>query len=302
MLNNISVLLFITLLGYIFSFFDKLKNETERSLNKYLYYIALPSLIITKTININIKTLNYNFLLLNIIPILIIQLFIFLLYKINLFSSLFARTLIIIATLGNTVYLGFPVVSLIVGEEYISFAALSSSIQNITVFIFGIIIINIIEESESINAIKKILKNPLIISSFIPIILISLSIKIPSFIIEPLKEIGKTTFGVSLFVIGMSMKGKNLKGESFFNLFISFFLKMILLPAISILIVFFFDMQEKSDLVSVINYTMPNAVACYAVTYEMNLNYSFTSKSIFFTTIIYFILFYFYNNMLFKIF
>jgi len=303
MLINFIVLILITYLGYFFAKFDRFKDETEKALNRYLYYIALPSLIFIKTISIDIKALNLDFLFLNIIPIVSTQLIIFLCYKTGLLTSLFARTLMIISTLGNTVYLGFPVISLIVGESYVSFAALSSSIQNITVFSLGVILINLIEEeTQNIKIFEKIIKNPLIISSSTGLLFSILSIKLPFLIIKPLEEIGKTTFGLSLFTLGMSINGIKIAGINFKEIFISFMFKMFILPLISILMIFIFDMNEKSHLVSIINYTMPNAVACYSITYEMKLNHEFTSKSIFFTTILYLIFFFIYNNILFKIF
>ncbi len=287
--KSLLIIISIILCGYLYAIFDK-EKLTEEGLNKYLYYFALPLTIFYNTVLIDFSSLTINFVAINVIPIMFLIMIIYLLYRLKTINHNYARTLIITTTLGNLVYLGFSVVSKTVGKEAIGIAAIVSGIQNITIFSFGIFIMNSICEYDKCSKIilSKAIKNPILISSIAGILGNLINLK-PSSVLESIfKEISSSTIPLSLFTIGIGLYGKKV---SFINikkiLLISFF-KMILLPLIVFLWIYFTQETNIEYKIIFIQYTMPTAIASYVIATEMDLEKDVVAQTIVFTTILYF--------------
>lgn len=296
---DITPLIIIISLGFLFGFFDDSKRTIENSLNKYLYYFALPLTIFYKTSDAKLDFLDLNFVLINSLPIILITLIIFLMFKLNILTNNFSRTLIIITTLGNLVYLGFPVIKKTVGEEYITDAALTMVIQNITIFSFCLFIINLIcSDNKCIKiSYSKILKNPLLISSILGVFFNSTKLNF-SFLKEVLKEISYTTTPLALIVIGMGIKGVKIDRDKIKKLITVAIFKMIILPIIVFLFIYFLNLNDISYKVVFLQYTMPVAFANYTISIELELEKELVVQAIILTTILFFILYPFYKYLL----
>ncbi|MBI4801355.1 MAG: AEC family transporter [Elusimicrobia bacterium] len=99
-----------------------------------------------KITDVPFKDLGTDFLLVNTVPIAALLALIVFLWLTRVLDWRFARLLVITAALGNTVYLGFPVVSMRLGEQALGYAAVASSVQSILIFTLGFLLINVICE------------------------------------------------------------------------------------------------------------------------------------------------------------
>lgn len=283
--------IFLTMLcGYVFAFYDKEKKETENALNKYLYYIALPSIIIYKLQSIDIAKLNLSFFLINSIPLILIMLIVYFLWIFKVLKMNFARTLIISATMGNTIYLGFPVVSSLFGEDFIAYAAMSAAIQNIVIFSLGFIFVNLISEDELNLKIfsKHIFKNIVFLSSLFSILISVFGLKLPNIFISLMELLSKTTIPLSLFLLGVALYGSKIDMLKIKNIFVISFFKILLLPFLTGFIIYFANLKADTIKVSFIEYTMPVAVLAFVVSKELEMESETVAQSIFFTTLLYF--------------
>lgn len=296
-MGNILNILLLMAAGYIFAFFEKDKVQIEKALNKYLYYLGLPSLIIYKISGLDIHTINLNFFLINVLPVILMMSFIFILWKFSVFKSNFARALIILSTLGNTVYLGFPVINSILGEKAIGYAAIITSIHNLVIFTAGFIFINFICEDEFSLKIflSHIFKNLIFISSIIAVLISYFSISLPSILLNFLSEISKTTLPISLFVIGVALYGSKINFNRIKEIGIVFTMKVLILPFIA---AFFIYLLGESGLIFkavFLEHTMPVAVLAFIVSKELEIDSDLSAQSILFTTIIYLLIIPFLN-------
>jgi len=212
---------------------------------------------------------------------------IYFLWKSYLLKSNFARTLIILSTIGNTVYIGFPFVNSILGEKSLGFAAIVTSIHNFIMFTFGFIFINFICEDEfSIKLfLKYIFRNIVFLSSIIAVLISYFSIPLPFFILNLLGEISKTTLPLSLFTVGVALYGKKIDIIKIKQLFLIFFFKIILLPLIAIFLIYILNLYALEFKVSFIEYAMPVAVLAFVVAKKLEIDSDLVAQAIVFTTI-----------------
>lgn len=290
--NSLLFLIVLIAGGYLFARIDTNKDKIEYGINKYLYYIALPSIIFIKIYSIDTRFMEFNFLTANVLPVLITYALIFILYFSGLISNLFTRTLIIASSLGNVIYLGLPVVKMLYGENSIGFAALSSAIQNIIIFTVGIILINLIEEDkESFKIIiSKLIKNPILISSLTGVIFLALHIKIPYFFENLMTEIGHTTTVLSLFIIGISLYGIKPDLTQFKRVLVISGFKLLIIPLISFFYLYITNSAEIMYKTSFTEFSMPVALSAYIISKEIELDSNLISQSILFSTLIFFLI------------
>lgn len=297
-----SVILIFSIIGfgYFFAYKTIERNEIEKGLNKYLYYIALPFTIFLKTAGLKTEIVSLNFALINSIPIMFVYFLIYIFWKTKIFSSNFSRTLAVTSTLGNLVYLGLSVISFTQGEEFIGIGAVVAVIQNLVIFTAGVFFLNIICEDGSCLKIffSKIIKNPLLASSILGILWSYFSLPVPDFIMRFLTEFSKSVTSIALFTVGLGLYGKKITFLNINKILVISFFKLIFLPLVVFGWIYFTGESDINYKIVFIQYTMPVAVACYVLAYEFNLEYDVVAQSILFTTILYFVLYPFYNALI----
>lgn len=299
MAKTFLIIFLLTLSGYIFSYFYKKRESLENSMGDYLYYFALPITIFLKLVDFDINSIDFFVLVINSLPIVMIYLIIFTLYSASILTPSFARTLMISSTLGNVVYLGFAVLSYNYTEKIIPLAAVAVGIQNIIIFSIGVFFINMIcyERGCVIIGTKKAFLSPIFISTVVGLVFNIFRIKIPDILNELFYQISKTTIPLALFSIGISIYGKNLNRTYLLKLVIISAIKIFILPFMSLILIFLFKRFDIISLVSFNLYSMPVAVAAYVVSKDFELEKDIVSGSIVFTTILYFVFYWFYMNL-----
>ncbi|GAB4033058.1 MAG: AEC family transporter [Elusimicrobiota bacterium] len=290
-------IIFFMFAGWAFAHRDRYREQTSSFLNKYLYYLGLPAIIIHKVSLLDATSLSGAFLAVNTIPIIAVSIILFIFWKVSILSVNQTRTLLIVSVLGNTVYLGLPAVAAFLGEEYIGYAALVSAAHNLVIFTFCLIIMNLISEDKFAfsSFIKHTVKNPVLDSSFLGLGLAFLSIRPSGFPAAILSEISATVIPLSLIALGFSLYGRMRFMGRIKLLSLAAALKLIVLPFLSAFLIYITQGLEPAFKVSFIQHTMPTAVMAYIVAKEMELDDELTSQTIVFTTLIYFLLIPVYN-------
>lgn len=290
-------IIFFMAAGWAFARVDRHRDQTLWFLNKYLYYLGLPAIIIYKVSSLDLTSLSGAFLAVNAIPIIAVSVILFIFWKASVLSVNQTRTLLIVSVLGNTVYLGLPAAAAFMGEGYIGYAALVSAMHNLVIFTFCLTIMNLISEDEFAfsSFIKHTVKNPVLASSFLGLGLAFLSIRPSGFAAAILSEISATVIPLSLMALGFSLYGRICFMGRIKLLAAASALKLIILPFLSALLIYITQGLEPAFKVSFIQHTMPTAVMAYIVAGEMDLDGELTSQTIVFTTLIYFLLIPVYN-------
>lgn len=221
--------------GYIIVKSKIMKAEESKSLSTIILYIVAPCAIIS-SFQIELTQDKLNGLLLAGLAAIIVHIVYFILAEI--FTKIFHLTHIEKASViySNSGNLIIPLVSSILGSEWVLYASGYMVVQTILLWTHAKKLVS----GEKEISISKIIKNVNIIAIFIGLILFLTGIKLPSVIKQSIDGVSATIGPLAMFVIGMLIGNMN-----FSNIFsdkrtyLICFLRLVVLPLSIILVLVF---------------------------------------------------------------
>ena len=296
MTTIIANLVIVLAAGWFFRKYGIVQEGAEKAFNQYLYYLALPALIVLKIADTPLSGLGWRFLAANTLPLAAVMGVVWVLWRSGALDWRFARLLLIVSVLGNTVYLGFPVAVMRLGEEAIGYAAIATSIQNIFIFTFGFVLMTLICDGSCPPSrfLRLIGRNVVLWASVAGLLLAVSGLRLPGLLHRALSDIGKTTLPLSLFTIGVSLYGKKIAHNLPRIALVSGF-KLLLMPFIYIVTAGVMGFTGFVSKVTFIETVMPVAVLNYIIAGEFDFDSGLVSQSILFSTLAFFPLLYLYD-------
>lgn len=282
--------------GWLLKKFKIANDDWVHILNVFAYYVSLPALIIASFWDIDfLNKESWNIIFFSLITLGIFSFAVFVLLHFIRINKNLKTAIFLTATVGNTIYMGFPLVELGFGKESISAGALVGVIYLVIPILISIFIIRYWHNKEH-NVVKEILafiKNPLMISVFIGIILSFLKIaSIDIFLILAVKKsvsmLGSTASPIALFTLGAFLYGRFLKKDLGLVFFVSF-LKIICFPLVVFLTLSYFLKPENFQILTLLS-SMPVAVTTFVIAEKFHLNKELVGNSLFISTIFSFII------------
>ena len=292
----IANLLLVLAAGWLFRKYGIVREGAEKAFNQYLYYLALPVLTVVKIADTPLSGLGWQFIAGNTLPLLAVMLAAVVLWKAGAVDWRFARLLVIVPALGNTAYLGFPVVGMRLGEDAIGYAAIAASLQSIVIFTVGILLITLIrgEGSPPARFLKTIGSNVVLWASLAGLLLSASGLRLPGLLHQVLSDIGRTTLPLALFTIGVSLYGKS-AAQNLPRIALVSGLKLLLMPAAFLGLAAFSGDGGVPMRVSFLQICMPVAVMNYILAKEYDFDADLISQSILLSTAAFFPLLYLYD-------
>ncbi len=213
--DQITFLAILVLVGYLASKIGVIKEETRDQLVRVIFNITLPLLLVT---NFSKLDLTPEILRNSLIVILISFLVILLMLLLGLISSSFfslkhEQRSVFIAHhgFGNILYIGFPVVSALFGDMGLFYASIYAFVSIMLLWTVGIYVITRKGGMPFTQSIRKMI-NPNSVAILLGFILFILKIKIPDLILKPFMSLGGTTIYLSMLYIGALMGLMKIKG------------------------------------------------------------------------------------------
>ncbi|MCM2267499.1 MAG: AEC family transporter [Elusimicrobiales bacterium] len=282
--------------GWLFRRFEIVGEGAEKAFNQYLYYLALPALIIVKIADTPLAGLGWRFLAVNTLPLAALMAAAWGLWKAGRIDWRLARLLIIVSALGNTVYLGFPVAAMRLGEEAIGYAAIASSVHNVLIFTFGFLLMTSVCERDCPPArfLRMISRSVVLWASLAGLVMAWWGLRLPELPHRVLSDIGKTTLPLSLFTLGVGLYGKKI-AHNLPRIALVSGLKLVLLPFFYLLAALAFGYTGFVSRVVFIEMVMPVAVMNYIVAREFDFDEDLVGQSILLSTLAFFPLLYLYD-------
>ena len=266
--NQIIFLAILAFCGILAFKFKILSDSSKNVIEKLVFYITLPLLIITKVSSLEIT------------PVIIqnsglVIGFTYLIIAIQIgFGNLSAKLLklpkgqtvihSLHTFLGNIVFLGFPLLdALFPGGEAMLYAALYQLVMNTVLWTYGISRLNPVKEKKGIASLKKLL-NPNTIALVVGLLMMTLKIQLPEMIYNPLAGLGKTTMYLAMLYIGILLtKSKIVSMFRKKDVLILSFNKLLLLPILLIVLfrfllnLFSINMDQIAFSVIILEAAMP---------------------------------------------
>ncbi len=290
----ISLPIFLIILsGWLLKKFKVVNDDWVHILNNFAYYVSLPALIVGSFWEIDFSShQSLRLILWSLLVVVLFSLVIFILLSFFKISKSLKAAIFLGATVGNTIYMGFPLVELGFGKDYLPSAALIGVIFLIIPLLIVIALIQYWHCRD--DCFKKeligFLKNPLVISALVGVALSF--IKIDYSFIGGIKKsvamLGATASPVALFALGAFMY-KGFLGKDLGKVLLVSVLKMIVAPAIVIFGSLYFYNNGDLKILTFLA-AMPVAVSTFVIAERFDMDKDLIGNSIIISTILSFII------------
>lgn len=278
--------IFIIFLGYIAKdrFF---KKEEKEVFSKFVFNFSLPALIFSSLYGNSPQGDFWRISLGVWITGILISLIALFLGKLLRLSKPTLGSFFLISFCGNVTYMGYPIIEKVFSPEGLSVGIVYDQLGLIPlIYTYAIIMVQYITSEEGVKwdlALKRLFINPPLWALILAFIL--RNIPLPSFLIEGTKTLGRVTSPLMMFLLGLSLE-KSGKNNLYIPLFIGIFLKLFLLPLSSYFLNPILGIKGLSSSVMLLQSAMPSMLLTLVLALQFNLDYSFTSQVIFYSTLL----------------
>ena len=237
-ISQIFILAVVVIIGAIAAKFKVLTYESKDMLSKVIYNISLPLMLFTNFLKLEAtpRLLENSAVVLSVSGFIIM----FLLFVGWLTTRIFnidgreAAIFRVHSMFGNTIFLGFPLIKALYGEEGLLYASMFQLISTIIMWTVGVVVITYGHGTSWKKSLLRVI-NPNTIATLLGLALFLLSVKLPKLIVTPLSEVGSANTWLSMLYIGamltFSSVGGLLKRKS---IYILSFNRLMLVPLIII--------------------------------------------------------------------
>ena len=243
------------LFGYLYKV---LFQDNSKQLVDFAIYFSLPAIVFSKiyplTLDSRVVVLIFIF-----IGIVLFNLFLsYLIGKILRLNKLYLATFMIIATFGNTSFIGFSYIDAFYGQDFIVYGLIYDIFGSFLLLVsIGMFIITWGKgKKNSVFSISKsILLFPPMIMFFLTIL--SKNFEIPKFIMLTTQNLGSTLVPIAMIAIGMKLELKNIFARLHI-VSVAVILKMVIVPIIVLLsFKYFYGIDQTWVKVTIIEVAMP---------------------------------------------
>lgn len=232
LMKEIAKLFIIMAMGFVVVKTRLMRVEESKSLSMIVIYLIMPCVIIN-AFQVKYTESIRNGLILALLAAILIHIVLIVLVKIieKIFRlDAVEKASIMYSNAGNLI---IPIVTSILGKEWVIYSSAFLSVQIILLWTHGKIILC---KEEKIDF-KKIFLNINMISIFFGILLFVMRIQLPDMITETMQSISVMVGPISMIVTGMLIGNMSFKKVfQYKRIYIIAFLKMILCPSIILIL------------------------------------------------------------------
>ncbi|UCH32187.1 MAG: AEC family transporter [Candidatus Bathyarchaeota archaeon] len=269
-MNNIAIrtavpILFLLGAGLLSRRRKILQSGDERVLSAYVYYFALPSLFLVNIAEMKFTAEMFAFVLTAITPVFIVLATYTILYFIFGLQKNTLYLLILTTIFGSLAFFGIPFITLAFPTDGEHLATLSAAIIAPISVTTSLLILELYKLEHSVKSeafrsvVRRLSKNPLIISILAGFLLSFTGINIPAPLSTFLHMLGSTTSVVAIFMLGVFLYGYQY--SSIVMALKLSLLRIIFLPSLTLLMARGFGLTGIEGEVLVLMHGMPIAIS-----------------------------------------
>lgn len=274
--------------GYGLRRYKLVTDQWAHILNAFVYYISLPALI-----TISFRQISWNnsglwpLLGFNTAALLGFSLLLVLVLQTLSLERKTKAALYMTALVGNTIYMGFPLVGAAVGHNNFSAVVAAGTAHLALGIAFAILAVEFyVLRSRNFNTyLLDFIKHPLILSMAIGIVLSFIKIPVLDNVVnKTLNMLGATASPVALFALGGFLHGKFIRRHFGLSV-LSVMLKLILFPILLAAAAYAFNFPKTQVTISALMAGMPVAVTAFVVAEKYDLDKTFVANCIIMSTV-----------------
>ncbi|CNK58842.1 auxin efflux carrier (AEC) family transporter [Yersinia enterocolitica] len=250
----------VILLGYCFGRIRPDSGQSDKLINDYVLYLALPALLFLAIARADMNELKqWGFIGSTLVGIVVIYVTAGFFAKCTGIGLPQSSLLSMGACYGTTGYMGVPILISVYGEQAALPAAIATILHNIPAIMAVIISWDLFSNRSAGNsvslihslgkAVKATLTNPLTLSVLAGLLFVLLKINVPTVIASFARFLGNAAGPTALFALGLGLSRLSIKEHfnrvSFKIVLPMIALKLALQPAITFLVAYYlFDMSS----------------------------------------------------------
>lgn len=255
MLDPVLPIAIYLLFGY---FFKIIFQDNSKQLVDFIIYFSLPAIVFSKIYPLELDT-KILWLIFMFMAIIFFNLFLsYCVGKIMRLNRVTLATFMIMATFGNTSFIGFSYIDAFYGQDYIVYGVIYDIFGSFLLLVsVGMIIITwgSGRKNSILNISKSIFLFPPMIIFFITIF--AKNFEVPKFIIYTSQNLGSTLVPIAMIAIGMKLELKHIFSRLHI-VTVAVVLKMLIVPIIILFIFkYFYGVDETWVKVTLIEVAMP---------------------------------------------
>ena len=278
-INSIAPIFLLIAFGWILQKTGFFADSFFKGLNRFVYWFALPALLVTdiSVAEIDSGAISKIMALFSLGTLLSLALAWAIARQLKL-PAPSRGSFIQGAFRGNGAFVGLPVIIYSLGSIDPDASALGTVMLAPIVIVFNILGVSVllhhsrdkVGTGQSVAAfIGQLIKNPLIMSCAIGLILNLLDLRFPLLIGRPLDALGRAALPLILISIGASLEIERLKGAAPPSLIASL-LKVAVTPAIGFMLAPLFQMDNTERMIAVFYLACPAAGMSYVMAEVLN--------------------------------
>jgi hypothetical protein len=266
--NFILILIYLSL-GFAMRRVPKFPAETPVVLNTFVMYVALPALVLQKIPSLHF---SWDLLIPALVPwilLLLVSALILLLGRLLHWSRDIIVALLIVLPLGNTSFLGFPMIEALFGGDWLPYAMIYDQIGS---FVALATWSTILAALYGVNAAQSQVSPAAMamrILTFPPFLALLMGLFLKSWTYPPLLQttldnLAATLVPLIMFAVGFQLKF-SLAGERLSPLLSGLAIKLLLMPLLVLAGAMLLGLSGKAVQVSVFEAAMPPMISAGAI-------------------------------------
>ncbi|MFK2822452.1 AEC family transporter [Malaciobacter sp. WC5094] len=255
MLDPVLPIALYLFLGYLFKV---VFHDNSKQLIEFIIYFSLPAIVFSKIYPLTLDDRILSLILMFIGFILFNLALAYFIGRLMKLDKLILATFMIMATFGNTSFIGFSYIDAFYGQDYIVYGLIYDLFGSFLLLVsIGMFIIT--WGSGRKNNVKSIFKSVFLFppSIMFLITVIAKNFEVPNFLILTSETLGATLVPIAMIAIGMKLELKHIFSK-FHVVSMAMILKMLIVPIIVLLgFQLFYGIEETWVKVTIIEVAMP---------------------------------------------
>ncbi len=214
-ISQIFILAVVVVIGAIAGKLKVLTSGSRDMLSKVIFNISLPLMLFTSFLKIDAtpRLLTNSFIVL-LVSGFVIMFMLLAGWLTTLIFRIRGREAAVFkahSMFGNTIFLGFPLITALYGVEGLLYASMFQLVSNIIMWTAGVVILS---HGDGTSWKKSILKvfNPNTVATLTGLLFFLLSLKLPEILLKPLSELGSANTWLSMLYIGAMLALSDVAG------------------------------------------------------------------------------------------
>ena len=257
-------------------------ENTSQTLNLFVIYVSLPALVLMKVPELKF---SQEVLVVAIVPWILLVFsagLIIIAAKVFNWSRDILAALLLIVPLGNTSFLGIPMVQSFFGEQAVPYALIYDQLGSfLALAIYGSLILALFSQEQNKVTIKSVLMKIIIFPPFISLVIaLMLSYtSLPQAYFNFLSPMAATLVPVVMIAVGFQLNLK-LEAGQLQPFIVGLSVKMLIAPALIFLLFLLFDLDGMIYRVTIFEAAMPPMISAGALAIMVNLAPKLTAAMI----------------------